>query len=348
MRAGNLVENFRIQSKGKEIMKNHWLLKSMLLLGFIGIGCYPLGATVGTQPAGSPAVPGAAIPGTINYIEGQVLLDGRALYRSQTGYVPLEPNQTLSTQNGKAEILLSPGVFLRLGNNSQIRMVSPQIAEPQVELVRGEAIVEVDWMPKDEQIGVLEHGAQSLILKRGLYRFNADTAEAAVIDGKMQVTENGQTKDVDKGKKVSLTAAKLKAVGFDTKAEDDLYRWSNVRAGYLAEANMVTAQNYYAGGYGPYGPYWNAGWYWDPYFDFWSWMPYDGYFFSPFGYPFFSPGYVAYAPYLGFGYGRFGYREGFAGRGFAARGGVALAPRAGFAGGGFGGGFHGGGGGGRR
>jgi len=98
---------------------------------------------------------------------------------------------------------------------------------------------------------------------------------------------------------------------------------------------MSTAQSAYSG----YGPFWGAGWYWNPYFAFWSWLPGDGYFFSPFGYPFFSPAYVMYAP--GFYRGGFGHRGGFPARGFAS-GGVALAPRAGgFAGGG--GGFHGGG-----
>ena len=322
-------------------MKNHWLVKSVALLGFIGVLSFPLGAVV-NPPAPASAPPQmTARPGTINYVEGQVSLDGRALNASQTGYVPLEPNQMLSTINGKAEILLSPGVFLRIGDNSTVRMVSPELSEPQIELVRGEAMIEVDWMPKDQRVGVLERGSQAWITTRGLYRFDSDAGKVAVIDGKIEVTENDQKREFGKGKEVTLTAAKLQPESFDRKAEDDLYRWSNVRSGYLAEASLDTAQKYYVGGN---GPYWNVGWYWDPYYAFWSWMPYDGYFWSPFGYPFFSPGYVVYAPY--FGYGRFGYRGGFAGRGFAGGG---VAPRGLAAGGGFhggftGGGFHGGGG----
>ena len=195
-------------------------------------------------------------------------------------------------------------------------------------------------MPKDAQVDVLEHGATASVHKAGLYRFDSDSSRIEVIDGKLQVTENDQTKEFGRGKEVTLTAAQLKPVSFDRKAEDDLYRWSNVRASYLAQANVSTAQSAYSG----YGPYWGAGWYWNPYFAFWSWLPGDGYFFSPFGYPFYSPGYVIYAPTIR--HGGFPAR-GVASQGFAARGGVALAPRAGgFARGGFagGGGFHGGGG----
>jgi hypothetical protein len=290
-------------------------------LGLIGATCVILSAQTGRT----------ASPGTVNYIEGQVSIDGRAVAKNQYGYSQLESNHVLSTQTGKAEILLSPGVFLRVGNNSEIRMVSPGLVAPQVEVIRGEAMVEADWVPKDAQISVLEHGAQASIRKAGLYRFDSDHSKIEVIDGNLQVTENDQTKEFGRGREVTLSDAKLKPVSFDRKAEDDLYRWSSVRDSYLAEANVSTAQSASAG----YGPYWGAGWYWNPYFAFWSWLPGDGYFFSPFGYPFFSPGYVGYA---GFYRGGFGYRGGLGYRGGVA----AFAPRAGgFAGGG---GFRGGGG----
>jgi len=114
--------------------------------------------------------------------------------KNQYGYSQLESNHVLSTQTGKAEILLSPGVFLRVGNNSEIRMVSPGLVAPQVEVIRGEAMVEADWVPKDAQISVLQHGAQASIRKVGLYRFDSDHSKIEVIDGNLQVTENDQTK----------------------------------------------------------------------------------------------------------------------------------------------------------
>ena len=97
-----------------------------------------------------------------------------------------------------------------------------------------------------------------------------------------------------------LTGATLKPVGFDTKAVDDLYRWSDVRASYLAQANEASARAVYVdGGWGMgpgFGMGWGPGWFWNPYFSTYAWLPGDGFFWSPFGYPFFSPGYVRYAP----------------------------------------------------
>ena len=211
-------------------------------------------------------------------------------------------------------------------------------------------MVEVDYLPKLARLNVLERGANASLLKEGLYKFDADEGKIAVIDGKTEVADNGSTKEFGRGKEVVLTGAPLKAVGFDKKSADELYRWSAARDGYLAQANEATARNVYvSGGWGGWGP----GWAWNPYFDTWAWLPGDGLFWSPFGYPFFSPGYVVYAPYYGFGRGY--YRGGGVipparASGLVRGNGFAAAPHAAFRGGGssFGGGHPGGGGGGRR
>jgi hypothetical protein len=284
-----------------------------------------------------------ALPGTINYIEGQASIDGNLLNSAQEGNISLKGDQILSTDRGKVEVLLSPGAFLRVAGNSQIRMVSAGMSDPTVEVVRGEAMVEVDYLPKPARLDVLERGADAALLKEGLYRFDADEGRISVIDGKTEVSDNGTAKQFGKGKEVVLTGATLKPVSFNTKSPDELYRWSAVRAGYLAEANEASARTVYvSGGWGPWGP----GWAWSPYFSTWSWLPGDGYFLSPFGYPFFSPGYVMYAPYYGLGRGYYG-----GGRFIPAprTAGFAAAPHTAFVGGaGSAGGGHFGGGGGRR
>lgn len=307
-----------------------WLTQSVALVTFsvlLSAQTYP---NPGRYP--NPYTYRSAMPGTVNYVEGQVSIDGNPLSTRQNGSTQVQPNQSLMTANGHAEMLLSPGVFVRTGNNSEIRMVSNGIANPTIEVVRGEALVEVDQKANDARIDILEHGATASILKFGLYRFSSDQNQIAVFDGKLNVTVNGKTKEVGKGHEILLDNPKLKTVSFDTKNEDDLYRWSSVRSAYLAEANQLTAQSAYMG----YGPYWGPGWYWNPYFAMWSWLPGDGWFYSPFGYPFFSVAYVPYARFYG------GFRGGF-GPAFAGRAGFS-----GFAGGAFRGGGFAGGSGGRR
>jgi hypothetical protein len=151
----------------------------------------------------------------------------------------------------------------------------------------------VDYIPKQARLEVMERGADAAILKEGLYKFDADEGKVAVVDGKVSVQGNGQSKEIGKGKELTVTSGPLKAVSFDRKAEDDLYRWSDVRASYLAQANESSARTVYVNGGWGYG--WGPGWFWNPYFATYSWLPGDGFFYSPFGYPFFSPGYVIYS-----------------------------------------------------
>src|SRR6266567_3664989 len=250
-------------------MKTQWFIRSVALLGLAGASFLVPEAQAARTPT----------PGTVNYLEGQVSIDGNALDTNQIGEAGLHANQILTTGNGKAELLLSPGVFVRVGGNSELRMVSPELVDPQVEVVRGEAMIEVDQKPKETRIHILERGVETSILKEGLYRFDSDEGRIQVIDGKVQVTDNGQSKEFGKGKEVVLNGGPLKPVSFDRKAEDDLYRWSSVRSDYLAQANAATARNVYMG----YAPFGGSGWYWNPYFTSWSWLPGDGFFYSPFG-----------------------------------------------------------------
>jgi hypothetical protein len=292
------------------------------------------------------AQPGAvnmAQPGAVNYIEGQVSLDGQTVAAGQVGSLQVSPGQILETQNGRAEMLLTPGVFLRLSDQSAVRMVSPSITDTRVELIRGEAMMEAARVERENHLVVLDHGASALIGKRGIYEFRADVPTVVVFDGEAQVQQADRTIDVGKGKELLLGQKKPQKFNREgAESGDSLYAWSKLRSEYVAEANMSTAQTFVVGAPGWYG----TGWYWNPYFDSFAFMPGDGFFYSPFGWGggFYSPGYFgAYAPY---GYRGFGGRPGFAGRpGFGGRPGFTTAPRMSgrsFGGGSFGGGHVGG------
>ncbi|MBV9034148.1 MAG: hypothetical protein JO182_06610, partial [Acidobacteriaceae bacterium] len=69
----------------------------------------------------------SAKPGAINYIEGNAFLNNKPISDKSLKSTFLGANDTLSTDVGKAEVLLTPGVFLRVGENSQVRMISPSL-----------------------------------------------------------------------------------------------------------------------------------------------------------------------------------------------------------------------------
>ena len=291
-----------------------------------------------------------ARPGTLNYIEGQASIEGRQLSPNSVGNTELQTGQTLSTANGKAEILLTPGVFLRLGSDSTVEMVSPNLTSTEIKLETGRVDVEVDQLYKQNNILVDLNNGQTQLLKNGLYAFDADNSTVRVFDGNADVftgqnsEHNVKPIEVKGDRQLVLTGEPVKPQRFDkNKSQDDLYNWSSLRSQYLGEANINLASEY-AGAPGFY-----PGWYWAGGPFGYTWLPGDGLFWSPFGYGFYSPYYIYGG---GFIYGRYGhgiypYRGGYAYRGGQptigsgnVRGAITARPSAGFSGGG---GFHGGG-----
>ncbi len=244
----------------------------------------------------------SAKPGAINYIEGNAFLNSKPLSDKGLRSVFLDANDVLSTDIGKAEVLLTPGVFLRVGENSQVRMVSSSLTNTQVEVSRGEVMLEATGLMKENNVQIINHGSSTTVGKNGLYRFTADNPPtAAVLDGKATVTFGDRKIDLKKGKQTIL-AEGLRAEKFDAKKSDNLYAWSNVRSEYEAAASYRVSQSAYNSGLGSgwrgfgYNGFSNPGWYWDNGFSSWAWLPGAGAFYSPFGYGFYSPGLVAYAP----------------------------------------------------
>ena len=320
-------------------------------------------------------------PGTINYVEGQASIDGKTLTSKSVGSATLAAGESLSTQDGRAEILLTPGVFFRVAEHSSVQMIAPGLADTVLAVEKGRAMVEVAEIHHENNIRIREGNASVRLLKRGLYEFDADHQQVRVFDGKAAVQADDHRVDLKGGRLLALnTTGRLKARKFDKKAagEDDFYRWASLRSAYLAEANVDAARTYVAGGGWSPGIWYGSGWYWNPWFSAYTFIPANGFFYDPFGWGFYSPWMVYSAPYLNYGFGRyyhFGPRyhppvdRGARGLGLASRpvsprvggvngfsrGGAFASPRAGFGqeggfrrGGSFGargfggGGFHGG------
>lgn len=244
------------------------------------------------------------------------------------GSVELEKGQSLTTRSGRAEILLTPGVFLRANDDSSVRMVSPSLAPTVVELAKGQAIVEVTYIRKENDIRVNQGDASIKLLKKGLYDFDVDSSQVRVFKGEASVSVWNRKINLMQKEEVTLNSdVKPKARYFKTaQYEDDFYDWCRLRSENVLEANAALADQYGAN----YGP----NWYWDPWFNAWA-FPFD------WGWEFYSP-----FPFYGYGYGApfYGYGRPF-GPGRPIVPGRPIGPEHPVAPGHFGsGGFHGGGG----
>jgi len=287
----------------------------MLPAGKLALGVLAVAAGSVVALAQSAVI--SARSGLIHYVEGQVYLGDQPVETKFGVFPEVKENQQLKTEEGRAEVLLTPGVFLRLGENSSFRMVTNRLIDTRLEFLKGAAVVEADDIAKDNSVTVVYGDATAHPTKKGVYRFDSETSELRVYDGVAEVTKGDKTVEVREGHAIALdTLAERK---FDKTVTDALNRWSERRDQYVAMANVGAADTLRSSAFGGsvyplmggMGGF-MGGWYWNPMFGMYSYVPgFGGMFYSPFGNPFFSPfdvymafmpGFYYYPTYFG-GYG---------------------------------------------
>jgi hypothetical protein len=257
----------------------------MRLAGRLALGVLVLAAGSIAALAQSAVI--SARSGLIHYVEGQVYV-GDQLVETKFGVFPeVKENQQLKTEEGRAEVLLTPGVFLRLGENSSLRMIANRLIDTRLEFLSGTAIVEAEDIGKDNSVTLAYRDATIHPLKKGLYRFDSGPSELRVYDGVAEVTAGDRTVEVREGHLIALDT--LAVHKFDKTATDALNRWSERRAEYVSMANVGAARSLQSSLFSG-GSMFSNGWYWNPFFGMYSYVPgLGGMSYSPYGCPMFSP-----------------------------------------------------------
>lgn len=238
----------------------------------------------------------SARSGLIHFVEGQVYLGDQAVESKFGTFPEVKENQQLRTEEGRAEILLTPGVFLRLGENSSFRMITNRLIDTRLEFLKGSAVVEAADVPRDNSVTVVYGDTTIHVVKKGIYRLDASPAELRVYDGEAEVAAGDKRVEAKEGHVVALdTLAEQK---FDKTATDALNRWSERRAGYVSMANVSAANSLRTSMFSSDSMF-MSGWYFNPYFGMYTFVPgMSGMWSSPYGYRYWSPFdvYMAYMP----------------------------------------------------
>jgi len=269
----------------------------------------------------------SAKSGTVNYTEGRVLLDGQSVESSLTHYQDIKEGSVLSTESGRAEVLLTPGVTLRLGDHASFKMITNRLIDTRLELLSGQAVVEADAINKDTSVTIVVGSAAVSLPKPGIYHFSFSPAQVRVFKGEAAVLIDTETTLVGAGKTCPLGSAAVAEVKFNPADTDELDNWSHRRGELMAMANVSGANQFNtsgglyipsAGGY--YGsaymggmvpgfgmgfgmPFMGCGggfvpsaglsgygfWSYNPWYDMYTYVPCYGTLYSPYGYGMWSP-----------------------------------------------------------
>jgi FecR protein len=235
----------------------------------------------------------SAKAGVVNMIEGDVTYKHeKADWDKLITGDDLRDGDTVKTgSDGRAEILLTPGCYLRLAENTEFVLSDPSV-KLAITVLKGSAIVEASAL--DGPLTVQTPKAEFFIIRVGLYRFYVEAdgkTEVAVRKGRVSVANT-----VIKGdKKASIENGAPVIVALNKKDADSFDMWSKDRAQTLIAANKRLSNRVikrsltasfvanmwirdpacgcytflpYAGGFSsPYGwdyrvchPYWYRGW----------------------------------------------------------------------------------------
>ena len=141
-------------------------------------------------------------PGTNGRLHRTISGDQRAVPHRKLRGIRQVNGGTNSSDGGRLEILLTPGIFLRIGDHSSL--VSTGLADAVAALQKGRAIIEVADIRPENKAQIDENGLSTQLLKAGLYDFDADRGLIRVFGGEAVVQTRATTSQHGRGTRISV------------------------------------------------------------------------------------------------------------------------------------------------
>src|SRR5436853_3163496 len=139
----------------------------------------------------------SAKAGGVNSVIGRVQVKraGQSSSEDLSAKDDLTSGDVVTTRGGsRVEVLLNPGSYLRVTENSEFELTDNSLNSLQLKLIKGSAIVEATGTDDLRlQIGVLTKQTRFTIVRRGVYRINVfpDSTELLVQKGRVLVDGQG-------------------------------------------------------------------------------------------------------------------------------------------------------------
>ncbi|MEO5858841.1 MAG: FecR domain-containing protein [Pyrinomonadaceae bacterium] len=271
-----------------------------LLVGFVG---FALLAIISSSPAISQnrtlsSVAGdkwviTAKAGGVNYAQGTVnvtRLVGKSglLMKGDTVDVG---DQVATEADGRVEILLNPGSYLRVAENSAFEFKTTQLEDLEVLVTRGSVMLEV-FADNDFKVAVGTPMHRYDLMESGVYRVDVATdgnARIEVWKGKAEVGDA----ILRGGKSASSLDGQMAVAKFDRDDRDNFETWSRDRAKELAKGTNALKdrtlrtslmRSFLGGRWNMYNSF--GLWVYDAQFGRYCFLPFGYGWSSPYGYGF--------------------------------------------------------------
>ncbi len=240
--------------------------------------------------------------GFVNRVEGQVIVQRVGNEENEAGRASLgtqlkEGDQLATLQGSRAEILLSPGSYLRLNENSRVRALGTRFSAMRFEILKGSVIAEVSaeentTIKATNPLEIVTPHGSIAVAKTGVYRFDVqkNTTEVSAFRGECFLGTRDallakNALKISKGKTVRLNgsnAAAPELAKIDRPAADDFDEWSFQRAETLVAAHHSVLSRSSA------LTSLTGGWIFDPFYNCYTFVPFGRRYYTPYGFGFYN------------------------------------------------------------
>lgn len=187
----------------------------------------------------------SAKAGGVNFVSGKVSIDRQDaksghLLKGDTIEVG---DKVLTGADGKAEILLNPGSYVRLAENSEFEFRTTALDDLQLKLNAGSSIFEV-IADNDFRVTIDTPKSTFYLISSGVYRVDVTAdgqGKLSVWKGKAQVGDINAA-IVKGGKTAEIINGQVAVAKFDRDNKGDLENWSKSRAKEIAKVNEKLQQ----------------------------------------------------------------------------------------------------------
>jgi hypothetical protein len=180
--------------------------------------------------------------GVVHYSEGAVYLGNQPLEYHPGKFSSVPEGGELRTDQGRAEVLLTPGTFVRIGDGSSIRMLESKLSDTRVELLSGSAVVDSAAPSPGTSVTLIYKNWSVRFLQQGLYRIDSNPPRLWVLRGKAEVSAGGNKNPVSiaQGMYVSFAPVLAPKRSID-EPHDAFSAWAEGRQESILADNAIAA-----------------------------------------------------------------------------------------------------------
>jgi hypothetical protein len=180
--------------------------------------------------------------GVVHFFEGSVYVDDQPLESHPGRFSTVPQGAALRTADGRAEMLLTPGVFIRIGERSAVRMIANTLSNTRVELLAGSAIVDSAEPSPDTSVTLVYKSWSVRSHEQGIYRIDSDPPRLWVLNGEAEVSAGNSEAAVlvKQGMDVPFAPVLVPEASISQPA-DALSRWAEGRQQSISTDNAIAA-----------------------------------------------------------------------------------------------------------